>query len=468
MRKITYILTVVLMNLLVLSSCERESISYSGTEDNTQTTVEGEGRVSFAAVKLTIAEVSISSGTRAGTNFDDYTILIEGKNSTYSKSWRFGDMPEVIEMNVGEYTLTAYSHTPTEPEFDRPCYKGTQDFKIVADEITYIDEVKCTLQSIMVTVEYDDELATLLGDDVKAEVTLMNGGSLEFAKGEERAGYYAAVGEGSNNTLKATLTGTVDGAAVNYSESFSGVKAGEHRIIRFTLKKVNSNGNGTGGSASFEITIDAECTIVPIEVNITTSIGQEEKIEDFPQDNDEEDNSGDNQGGDDNSDSQGGGSSDNSDQPTIAYNNEKMATATKKTFDINKDIIDVTLSTQEEPVAIVVDIIAPKGIANLNVEIISEQLDATALEEVNMASKFDLVYPEKTVLSDGTTKDLTAALKGFEFPVGDEVKGQTTLQFDITSFTPLLTGYTGEHDFKLIVTDADGNKATGTIRTIVK
>jgi hypothetical protein len=450
------------MNLFVLSSCERENFSY-GPGENTEVTAEG--TMSFAKLKLSVAAVSLAgSNTRAGEDFSDYIILIEGKGSnTYRKQWRFGDMPEVIEMAVGTYTLTATSHTPADAEFDRPYYKGTQDFAIEANKITYIDEVKCTLQSIMVTVTYDDDLAALLGDDVVATVKVTNGGSLDFAKGETRAGYYQPTVEGAYNVIETTLKGTIDGAAVEYKESFNGVKGGEHRIVKYSLSKVNNNGNGEGGTATFGITVDASCETEEINVDITTSTGREDAVADFDEnkDNDDNNNSGDNSGdnnngGSDNSES--GGGSDNSGSDNNEETNPDLPTITGDGFNITTDWVDVSGATYKNPVPVKVFIKAPKGISTLVVKIDSPTLDAESLSAVGLPAEFDLAHPG----------DLAAGFTGLGFANGEQVLNQTEVTFDVTQFTymipPLNGGQSREHRFIITVTDNEGNVKSETLK----
>jgi hypothetical protein len=462
MKRLTYILALVLMNLFVLSSCERENFSY-GPGENTEVTAEG--TMSFAKLKLSVAAVSLAgSNTRAGEDFSDYIILIEGKGSnTYRKQWRFGDMPEVIEMTVGTYTLTATSHTPADAEFDRPYYKGTQDFAIEANKITYIDEVKCTLQSIMVTVTYDDDLAALLGDDVVATVKVTNGGSLDFAKGETRAGYYQPTVEGAYNVIETTLKGTIDGAAVEYKESFNGVKGGEHRIVKYSLSKVNNNGNGEGGTATFGITVDASCETEEINVDITTSTGREDAVADFDENRDEDDNnnSGDNSGDNNNngSDNSGnGGGSDNSDSDNNEETNPDLPTIKGDGFNITTDWVDVSKATAANPVPVKVFIKAPKGIKSLVVKIDSPTLDAKSLEDVGLAGEFDLADPG----------DLEQGLNDLGFANGKQVVNQTEVTFDVTGFTyliPILNGgQSREHRFIITVTDNDGNVKSETLK----
>ena len=97
---------------------------------------------------------------------------------------------------------------------------------------------------------------------------------------------------------------------------------------------------------------------------------------------------------------------------------------------------------------------APLTIADFNVEIVSETLNATELEGVGLASKFSLVNDTQFFES----------LKGLGFPVGDEVAGKTEVNLSISNFLGVLSMLgAGEHDFVMSVTDAEGNTTTKTV-----
>lgn len=99
---------------------------------------------------------------------------------------------------------------------------------------------------------------------------------------------------------------------------------------------------------------------------------------------------------------------------------------------------------------------ASKGIASLKVKI-SGQLD---LSDVQMPNEFDLVDPDasKEGLSTTLGKD------GFGFPVGDEVRNQTELEFEISQFVPLMSSFKGHTDFELTVVDNEGTEETKTVK----
>lgn len=96
---------------------------------------------------------------------------------------------------------------------------------------------------------------------------------------------------------------------------------------------------------------------------------------------------------------------------------------------------------------------APATIIDFGVKIISEDLTAEELASVNLAAEFSLV----------TDDQYFTALSGLGFKVGNEVYGQTSLDLSITTFLAILSGYPGDHDFEMTVTDAAGNVVVKTV-----
>lgn len=77
----------------------------------------------------------------------------------------------------------------------------------------------------------------------------------------------------------------------------------------------------------------------------------------------------------------------------------------------------------------------------LTVDVISDSLD---MADINLTNHLDLVNP-------GSDAEVLSSLG---FPVN--VAGETHLDFDISTFIPLLKTMTGRNEFKVTVTDANG------------
>ena len=96
---------------------------------------------------------------------------------------------------------------------------------------------------------------------------------------------------------------------------------------------------------------------------------------------------------------------------------------------------------------------APGVIDDFVVEIISNDLTDSELKSVGLAAKFSLVNDSQFFESLGT----------LGFPVGDEVKGKKELNLSITNFLAILSGFSGDHDFKMTVKDGAGVETTKSI-----
>ena len=100
---------------------------------------------------------------------------------------------------------------------------------------------------------------------------------------------------------------------------------------------------------------------------------------------------------------------------------------------------------------------APLAIKDFEIEIISNTLTPEELAGVGLQSTFSLV----------NTTELFTSLSGLGFPVGDQVYNQTLIsedQLNITGFLSVLGMLgAGDHDFKMTVTDMEGNATTKTV-----
>ena len=113
----------------------------------------------------------------------------------------------------------------------------------------------------------------------------------------------------------------------------------------------------------------------------------------------------------------------------------------------------------ESPMSVVVDVAAPAGITDFTVKIESPCLTAEVLGDLGLAQEMNLVNPATEAMSEG--------LKELGFPIGNEVKGKTSLSFDISQLVPMIAMIYNEdsnHNFVLTVTDADNQKTAGTLR----
>ncbi len=112
-----------------------------------------------------------------------------------------------------------------------------------------------------------------------------------------------------------------------------------------------------------------------------------------------------------------------------------------------KDFADSYVVDPITGLEVIIDITSETGITGFTVSINSDVLTADGLSGIGLNQTMDLINPG----------DCEGGLSGLGFPVGDAVKGQTSMVFDISSFMPALHVFgPGNSDFVLNVTDAGG------------
>lgn len=414
--------------LFTFSACHSEKME-TGATDVT-------GQLSLASMKM---EVDLKVDTvaypqsRAGVDVSNFLLTIKNSQGEQVEQYTYSEMPEIISLPVGTYTVVASSAEAATNGFDVPFYTGsTEQFTIKENELTEVSALTCRLANVMISVEYDEELRKLMGEDVVTTVKIGDN-SLDIPSSETRKAYLIA--PASAGSMDITLKGTIDGESVTEVKRVDNVQAGQYNIIKYVLSPVDDGNNSVGGNLNIAINIDSSMTSSDETVGVNP--GEEPGIDDFPTDGGEEPGDGDGDGGDES------GSEQN--MPTI-----EGTSFNKVPFDIDNDRLTISGAAELQ-----VTIGAPNGIANLFVEIISETLDVS---EVGLPKSFDLAYP-------GENSD---ALSGLGFPVGDKVIGQTEVLFDISNFTILLPTFKGNHDFKIRVVDSKGLEETKTLKLKVE
>ena len=416
MKKIihpTYLLLTVL--IILMSACDRENMDF-GKESNDY------GQVNLASMGLSV-NVNATPVSRAETvDPSNYIVgIYNAEDETLVSEWKYSELPEIFQLKVGKYKVIAHAPNVDTALFDEPYCEGSKNFEIQKDQITNLETVNCTLNCIMVTIQYDENFRNLLWDEANIKVTVNNKYSLNFEKDETRAGYFPA--EVSGNVIDANFIGELDDELdVPINKSFLNINMGSQLIITYTLRDANGD-PGTGGAANPSVEYDVTCDIVELDGSVHP--GEEEGIDDFP-------SGGDKEGTD----------------PTVTSGN--------KNFDLNTPI-DANDYNEEVDGPVVVNLLASRGIKNVIVEITSSDNDfVAAVVELFGATSFDLANPP-------ADEDHKNNLISLGFPVGDEVKTTETVPFNITKFVPLLQVYHGMHQFKITVKDVTNASATATL-----
>ncbi len=387
-----------------------------------QPQAQGQLKLSSMAVEVDEAENVIS---RAGVNTDNFIVVIKNTAGEIRGKYSFAEMPEIISLPVGDYTIDVNSHELQKAEWDKPYYSGRKEFKITDGNITEIGTVTCKFASLKVSVAYTADLKEAMGADCRVTVVANDEGRLEYLPDENRIGCFAVI-EGSN-TLVASFTGTVKGSEIHTNKIFNTVAPGQHYKITFGIK----NGNPTLPEETGEIALgDITVDLSVIDENVNGNVDDEEDIIPDPT----------RPGTDPVKPGEPGGDGPDDPKPPVE----------QQTITIKSD--DVKFNEDEDYAGpnscainqCVVTIGSEVGLTHLKVKIETTN-DGFRNEVGNMLPfDFDLAEPGNDAESFTT----------LGFPVGNDVIGQKEVTFDISTFVPLLPLFPGTHTFTLTVMDS--------------
>lgn len=418
--------------------------SCSSEQPFTEERLDGEGRLLTSAIAVELKSEEKLVRATAAPDVNDFTVefLNTGNLDTPVVSYRYGEMPEVVTLPVGDYIARAYfggeyGADGSTAAFSAPYYKGESvQFSIEENKITdNIGTVVCSLANVKVTILFDENLVKVMSEDSKVTVNVGEKGSLSFTKNTDESGYFH-YDEGSN-TISAIFSGIVDGDETTESKSHSNVQPGNHYRITFKLHSVDPNEPGeiTPGAPGNEIKIDATVQLEDLTgegINVGDPSDDDIYMEDdrYPSEGDPEPGPDDPGNNPDNPDNPGEG-------PTVTAE-------APINLDEWNDVV--------EDIKCVLNVHSDTGVSGFSVEIDSPKLTNDVLTGVGLSSKFDLIT---CLTAEG--KDVEEGLIGLNLPVKTQVKDQNDIKFDITDFMPLLGIYgAAEHKFILTVSDAGG------------
>ena len=197
---------------------------------------------------------------------------MEGLNGAYSKEWAtYAEMPSVIELSSGEYTITATSPKTTDSVWGEPVYSGEEKFAIVVGGTSTV-EVECGISNVKVTLSTNETFSKEI-PEYEITVTDEEGKSLTWTQDDDlsQSGYFSA------STLDVRVKGyrwdnvNNDGepSIATFSQKIENVSPAHHYILNLSAK--------TTGKGTFNITID-DTLVDEEEIGSTGSTGMDSKF----------------------------------------------------------------------------------------------------------------------------------------------------------------------------------------------
>lgn len=394
MKSLQQIQFILLVVLIALTACHSEKVSFQ---------MDTFGQLKLSSMQVTADTEPLVTASRVSADIKDYLITVYAADGGKLQEWKYAEMPEIFTLKTGTYKLVAHAPEVTDAAFDTPyCASDEKSFEIRQDEITEIGEVKCTLHNVKVTVKYEDKLMALLGDDVKVTVKVGEE-KLKYTKDETKSGFFH--GKAENNVVDVTFQGSVEGEPVSITKSYAEIALGTELIVTYKYKEsVTGIDPGTGGSFHVPgISVDEKL----IAVNETGAVlPEEDEILDFG-------------------------------KPAIEGDG----------FDLSQPVTNLNQK-------VVVNLMAPDGIAHVKVEIASENETFAGVIQEMFGGPFDLADPGA----------LEEKLKELGLPVSEQVINQQLVKFDVSQFMPLLKGdFAGIHRFIIEVVDNNNSSVKATL-----
>lgn len=421
--------------------------AFTGCSDNWVPEVEGagEGRLNTQSILAEVntvedekeeEDVTKKATSRSSIDLSPFLVdVVRTSDNANVASWTYATMPQLPTFAVGSYEVQVRSRVLKDAEWSAPYYLGSQTFDIRNGEVTDVGPIVCKLANVRVTIDYGPKLLEATGGEgFTITVTSTPGVYLQYTGKETRSGYFAYNGQ---TTMVARFQGRVNGVNEDFSHVLENIAPGQHRKLTFRL---NYNPNVPDDEVG---TIEGQGIVVSCStktVNVDGNVIQEEDIQES---GDRPGQEGDEPGGEDPRPGEEG---------NITFTSETLD------HDDNGNVLDDTPNNADDfgegKKEAKIHIHSDAPIASFKVKIDSETLKDDVLGSVGLVPEFDLADP----------KDLEAGLKSLGFPLGDEVRGATDLDFDITQFVPLTMIYgAANHRFILTVTDNAGNSKTLTL-----
>lgn len=355
--------------------------------------------------------------TRAYASAEDYFLFISDAagRQVWSGSYDSAVAADTLTLPQGDYVLGARSTMEEVPDavFGLPVYGAEQEFTIVAGQTTCPDRLVCTLLQAKATVSYDEEFLKCVTGDGSARVCInpsypleyplyYNGGVVAYDNSE---GYFK-VNNDLNTTMNVTFSGMIDGRRQTMTANLTGIQPRQWCQIRF-IRKVDNQ-----GTASFSITIDDY--ISDSELSVPLTVQSEPVI------------------GEDPLAPKGDGG--------IRIELAPDCTQFSDLSDINVPGIDKGMDLR-------LHITVPDGVASMIVNM--ESTNVSFLDAVELAGGTTL-----NLLDPKEEQDIVFQI--VPFPHGNDLKGKTSIDFDLSAAQEPILAFPGEHTFTIKIMDSRG------------
>lgn len=349
--------------------------------------------------------IGVKSGDEgtSAVDINEFEVIINSSTGSYTKSFLYKDIPSMLELSAGSYTVSAHSPNINSgmAAWNSPEYAGSKTFEVAVGKISTVD-LACSLSNMKVSINCSDKFLNELSDFV---ITVsQETSSLTWQRQEvidSKAGYFPV----APLTVFVSGTRAIDNSTATARFEIKKVAAKDHHVINIDAT--------TTGSSKFDLSIDP--TTNDKNVEITVPGFDQNPVPDPDPEN-----------------------------PEIP----DVAEAPSMVWAANPDFETVTIA-EEMDVNIIVK--APGKIKEFKVTV-SE----------NFAEMVNEMGAENGMMDLINNANLIENLGGL-LPTGDQLLNKTEVEFSLSQLVPMISivGQAGEdYTFTLYVQDALGQSLT--------
>ena len=410
MKSIVKLMSLVMLVMLGISSCDRDNVGYI---DGTQTGGDNVGYLVLGGMNASIMEdtenIASNPGTRAGSvDINTFDVVITNKDGVQMAAYKYGELPtEPIALDAGIYKVTMMSEAMVGAEWEKPVYGAEREVIITRKQTTTVDDIVCKLRNIKVTVDYSADLKSQLDQDYTSMTVALADNDLVYSFGETRGGYFAPVA--AENTLTLTFKCRYAGTTkdIVMTNEISGVKAAQWRKINVVVQ------HAADGTANIGIVCDTWTYDETVVFDTSAYLFEEVLVDD-------------------------------TDLPVINFEGHDLAEA----FELTDEMFDAD----------------GNFISNINVDVtakvaINSIVIKTSSDNDEFLSAYDDVLPLETDICDGTNSNTFLKLMGYP----TDAKGATSTRLKFGAQADMLRSYEGTHVYEITVVDVNGGKTTATL-----
>ena len=407
--------------------------------------------------------ISKSSETRdklRNEDVNEFNIkMVRPSDGLVKEYKRFGDMPQMVQLPSGRWTLKVSSPDTLPAAFNQPVYGVRHDFDVKVGEVTS-EKLVCTLQNIKISFDLAEEFTSELKDYT---ITVSNGEGTantlywtnvasevedQFTtKNMSTAGYFAPA---ARITIRVDAKRKLDNSEAYHEIALTDAKAKDHIIVKLGAKVT--------GQAGFQISINTS----------VNERDQEAQVPGFDEDPVEDEWDTPVGGGDTGAGDNTGGSGDSGNDNTGSEDNGNDS-GNQTQNPINLEWIGKTSLPQVTEIADEMDVnlklTSPAGIGGFQIKIESETAAFLNLVTLMTSDPRDMASTATTPVVVDLINDPTAveSFKGVGLKTGSELTaaGVTEVNFALSNLVPMIPS-AGQadpdtyHTFTLIVTDKNG------------